>query len=340
MKEKTQKSHRSTWEPLQVRGSSRYQTVGRDTGTWLEMDLHLRDYSVRDLSSGRFLGYGDPRKLELAVRYDEYLKLHDRSSFDVDPSISMGDWLGDLADPNGTGSPFTEGMPRGRRGHATKRGLTPEEWSGATPAYTDILDMPVGEFRKMWTAEGACLLSSVIDPRPGGMRPPLVAWLSARLGHVLRGADLSSADLSWSALSCVDMRGSVLVGVDLRCADLSYTDLSGADLRGTDLRGAYLHATNFGGADLEGAIMANATLFYADFRGADLTNADFRGSYEVFTTVDGAILTGVYLDPLVEGRNWNAARIPSQLDSHNYTLYGGRVFRKGDVERVRYESRY
>ena len=53
---------------------------------------------------------------------------------------------------------------------------------------------------------------------------------------VLRGADLSDADL----------RGANLRGADLGDADLGGADLSGADLSDADLRGAYLSGADLG----------------------------------------------------------------------------------------------
>ena len=94
-----------------------------------------------------------------------------------------------------------------------------------------------------------------------GLRDTLTAharWLSGRwlkkpLNHYEKCADFSGEDLSWMALT-------------------------GLNLQGVSFKGANLHGTNFYGSDLRTARFDNADLSYADFRGTYLTGATFIGT--------------------------------------------------------------
>ena len=72
---------------------------------------------------------------------------------------------------------------------------------------------------------------------------------------VMRGADLSGADLR-----SANLRGADLSSADLRSADLSSADLRGAYLSGADLSSAYLRGAYLSGADLSGADLRSANL--------------------------------------------------------------------------------
>jgi hypothetical protein len=123
------------------------------------------------------------------------------------------------------------------------------------------------EIRNRWsgdvqfTAEITCSPDALPSVKLG----LAVRW-ARKNGAVLRGADLSDADLS----------GAVLRGADLSDADLSDADLSGAVLSGAVLRGADLSGAVLSGADLRGADLRGADLSDADLRGADLSDADLR----------------------------------------------------------------
>ena len=79
-------------------------------------------------------------------------------------------------------------------------------------------------------------------------------------GADLRGADLSSANLTKASLR----------GVTLTRADLSFASLNGADFVGADLSYANLTMTN-----LVGAYLWGAKLTWLNLRHANLSNADF-----------------------------------------------------------------
>lgn len=117
-------------------------------------------------------------------------------------------------------------------------------------------------------------------------------------GWYLRGADLSSANLSGVDLTSADLRGADLTSANLRGADLTDADLVGAtlssanlrnaDLTGADLRMADLTRTVLFEADLEGAnfqwgnlteaVLDDATASDADFTDADLSDAQLHGT--------------------------------------------------------------
>ena len=85
------------------------------------------------------------------------------------------------------------------------------------------------------------------------------------LGEViLRGADLTKANLT----------GADLSGTKLTAANLSRADLHGAKLTATDLSEANLSGADLGKAQLHGAYLTKAEL-----SGADLTRADLTGAY-------------------------------------------------------------
>ena len=70
---------------------------------------------------------------------------------------------------------------------------------------------------------------------------PLLGRIKAAVEvAVLRGADLSGADLRDANLSDAVLRGADLSGADLRDANLSDAVLRGADLRDANLRGAII----------------------------------------------------------------------------------------------------
>lgn len=128
-------------------------------------------------------------------------------------------------------------------------------------------EMPLDEFRTLWTPEMAVKLAQ-LDGR--GPRVGVVEWLDWELEtSVLRGANLREFDmrevclervcLSDANLVRANLRGARLAGADLRRADLSFAWLNAADLRGAwlddaDLRGARLEHANTFEANLRDAL--------------------------------------------------------------------------------------
>jgi hypothetical protein len=97
---------------------------------------------------------------------------------------------------------------------------------------------------------------------------------------VLKGADLSNANL----------RGADLREAALRGADLSDANLSDANLIEADLGGANLHDANLSDANL-----SDANLFLADLIDADLIEADLSGANLIDAGLTDADLIDTYL---------------------------------------------
>ena len=134
----------------------------------------------------------------------------------------------------------------------------------------------------------------------------------------LRGADLTGADLTRSALTGADLRWANLTRADLTGADLTRADLSGANLRGADLRWANLYGANLRGADLRWANLNGANLYGA--RGEVLAIDGLpSGPVRLIPTLDGWSLrigcwgdgTATYgpaaLRDLIAGTDWPEA---------------------------------
>ena len=142
-------------------------------------------------------------------------------------------------------------------------------------------------------------------------QPPIISLKYASLRdfelngkQLLRGTDLTQANLSDG-----DLTRAVLEGTDLSGAHLDGANLADANLRGARLSGAYLHDTDLSGADLTGVDLSDARgrfesgarmratdLGGADLSRADLTNADVTteqlqkaASLEGATMPDGQI---------------------------------------------------
>jgi uncharacterized protein YjbI with pentapeptide repeats len=95
---------------------------------------------------------------------------------------------------------------------------------------------------------------------------------------VMKGVDLTDANLSEANLQMVDLSGAKLNGAILRKTDLSHTDLSGAEMRNTDLTGARLTAANLENTDLRSSQMDGADLSLAKLREANLSLAGLKGA--------------------------------------------------------------
>jgi Pentapeptide repeats (8 copies) len=106
----------------------------------------------------------------------------------------------------------------------------------------------------------------------------------------LRGADLRGANLRGADLNGVDLSDADLAGATLDIANLRDADLRGAKLGGVNLRNANLSGANFCRADLGGAYLRNA-----DLHGADLRDANIRSAFLNGASLIGADLRGVSL---------------------------------------------
>ena len=139
-------------------------------------------------------------------------------------------------------------------------------------------------------------------------RPPIISLKYASLRdfelngkQLLRGTDLTQANLSGG-----DLTRAVLEGTDLSGAHLEGARLAGANLRGARLSGAYLHDADLSGADLTGADLSDARgrfesgarmhatdLGGADLSRVDLTNADVTTEQlQKAASLEGATMPG------------------------------------------------
>lgn len=105
--------------------------------------------------------------------------------------------------------------------------------------------------------------------------------------------------LKYAYLQKLKLMGKQLLkGSDLTQANLSGADLTEAHLQGTDLSGAHLEEADLGGADLSGAKLSGAYLRDADLSGATLIGSDLsdaQGRFESGARMDGTELEGADL---------------------------------------------
>ncbi|SMC84669.1 pentapeptide repeat-containing protein [Rhizobium sp. RU36D] len=115
----------------------------------------------------------------------------------------------------------------------------------------------------------------------------------ALTGVNLIGAHLSIANLRGACLIGGDIMGANLSGANLAHSKLILADFSTASLVTADLSWAILNTALLNGADLRGADLSRADLSGADLSGADLSqantsSANFSGSLIVFADLQGA----------------------------------------------------
>ena len=155
-------------------------------------------------------------------------------------------------------------------------------------------------------------------------------WLTGDSG-LLKGLDLSGANLKNADLSEANLRWTNLKDADLRSAKLIGTDLRDTDLRFARLKSADLSQAKLNSAKLFGAKLQKTKLYGADFMLADLRNADLCKA-EVWATNYGekqqrgvvvceknipppaklryAKLQGAYLEGAILHGQWYQGAIP------------------------------
>ncbi len=94
-------------------------------------------------------------------------------------------------------------------------------------------------------------------------------------GAILHRASFNDADMQHAELFKADLRNSRLVDAKLQYAQMYETDLSGATLSYAKLNGAFLDAAKLWNADLRYANFSKATLTFANLSGANVLNANF-----------------------------------------------------------------
>lgn len=120
-------------------------------------------------------------------------------------------------------------------------------------------------------------------------------------GAILNRADLKSAWAEGTHYEKAQLQGAVLKSAQLQGAYLSGADLQGADLSGAELQGANLSQSHLQGAILSGAGLQSAELKSAELQGAfldyaDLRGVDLSGAHILVANLTGANLQGAVLD--------------------------------------------
>ncbi|MFB8281211.1 pentapeptide repeat-containing protein [Nocardia colli] len=100
------------------------------------------------------------------------------------------------------------------------------------------------------------------------LRPPddPKSWAQAFIG-------LGQASLPYCVLPLINLTGILMRGADLTGAEMAVAKLHGVDLAHANLTGAKLHGADLTGANLTGANLTDANLTGANFSGAHLAEA-------------------------------------------------------------------
>jgi uncharacterized protein YjbI with pentapeptide repeats len=147
--------------------------------------------------------------------------------------------------------------------------------------------------------------------------------------------------LKYASLSDLELKGNQLLkGSDLTQANLSGGDLAKATLEGTDLSGAHLEGANLSGANLRNAKLSGAFLYDTDLSDADLSGADLSDAQGRFksgarmsgTNLDGADLGGADLtkarvteEQLREAESLESATMPNGQKYEDWLKSKGRT---------------
>ena len=129
-------------------------------------------------------------------------------------------------------------------------------------------------------------------------------WLTGEDG-LLKGANLTNANLQKANLNHANLQRATLVGANLQEAELTQTNLDGASLSGANLQGAWLS-----GVDLQGVIwwhakLDGASLVGVNLQGARLTSANFEKAYLIDVNLKEANLFRANL----KGADLNASHL-------------------------------
>ncbi|MEM7367043.1 MAG: pentapeptide repeat-containing protein [Bacteroidota bacterium] len=121
-------------------------------------------------------------------------------------------------------------------------------------------------------------------------------------GAVLRGADMTAANLNLVDLRAADMKEIILVGAQLNQADLRKSNLWGStltdasfmmtDMKRAELSWADLSGAKMNGSDLNGITLTNAHVREADLSGTLIQWADLKGTVFSGTNISDSDLLG------------------------------------------------
>lgn len=140
-------------------------------------------------------------------------------------------------------------------------------------------------------------------------------------GSALEGANMTSADLSYT-----DLRNSNLGGAKFEKATLFRAALDGSKADKADFSRIEGYRTTFAGASAQGASFLSAELQRADFTGANLTGADFQKAELGRANFADAVITGskFALANLARAR-LSDARFDGPLDFSGAFLFLSRI---------------
>jgi uncharacterized protein YjbI with pentapeptide repeats len=138
---------------------------------------------------------------------------------------------------------------------------------------------------------------------------------------LVKGAELSGADLRYADADQAFLAKAVLVETHLEGAYLLESDLRGANLSSAHLDFARLPEAHLNGADLTAAELRGADLWWVDLREANLRGADLNSAkldaadlkFADFRALFGAIVTRITPDALKSALNWDKAYYDSDL---------------------------
>jgi len=122
-------------------------------------------------------------------------------------------------------------------------------------------------------------------------------WASEGKKHILKGYDLSGANLSG-----IDLSGADLEDANLSNAQMWATNLSNAKLIRANFENAVLDTVNLQGANLHSAIFDKATIRRSDFSKAFLR----RTKLGTATLVEGCIWKDIKIDETTELGKYSA----------------------------------
>ncbi len=123
---------------------------------------------------------------------------------------------------------------------------------------------------------------------------PGVDWHGCRKRNlILKGSDLSGANLAGTDFTAADLRDTKLTAADLTKATMMRSYLDGAEAEGANFDTVHGYRASFVGVNLKNATFVKAEMTRADFTDADLSGVNFEKADLNRAVFRGASLTGV-----------------------------------------------
>jgi uncharacterized protein YjbI with pentapeptide repeats len=109
---------------------------------------------------------------------------------------------------------------------------------------------------------------------------------------IIRGSDLSRANLVETDFTSTDLRNSKFDDANLEGATLVRSSLAGSSAKGANFSKVEGYRTDFSGMEAQGAAFTNAELQRVEFSGANLAGTSFEKAELGRANFEGANLTG------------------------------------------------